>query len=155
MAFFSRGKNKIQSPYCFKDMYADYIKDKPVDSPYYITYNEYVEYCSIFYKSISKLIIDDNYRFKLPGSLGEVYIIKRKLNYKHKPIIDWELTLKEGRKSYNFNHHTGGFSYKFFWTKPHRIKNKFMYRLVLTRTNKRYLAKAIKENKKDYFEKRY
>ena len=41
----------------------------------------------------------------------------------------------------------------FFWTKPYRVKNKFVYRLVFTRTNKRYLAKAIKENKKDYFER--
>lgn len=154
MAFFGRGKNKIQSPYCFKEMYADYIKNKPLGSPYYVSYVEYVEYCSMFYKEISRLIIDEGYRFKMPGALGQVYVVKRKLNYNNKPPIDWKLTIKEGKRCYNFNDHSAGFGYTFFWTKPHRVKNKFMYRLVLTRTNKRYLAKVIKKNKRDYFEKR-
>jgi hypothetical protein len=153
MTFFSRGPNTIQKPYCLGDMYKDYIKDKPEGSPYYVTYKEYVDYCSMFYQMISKAIVDDGYRFKLPWSMGEVFVVKRKTKYGSKQPIDWELTLKDGARRYNFNKHTSGFSYSFFWTRPYKIKNKYMYRLVLTRTNKRYLAKAIKQNKKDYFEK--
>ena len=153
MVFFSRGKNVIQDPYTFVDMYVDYISDKDIDSPYYVTYKEYVSMCSIFYKMIVKAIIDDSIRFKLPFGLGEVFVLKRKIKYNNKMPIDWFLTVKEGKRIYNLNEHTGGFGYKFFWTKPYKITNKFMYRLVLTRMNKRYLAKAIKKNKMDYFER--
>jgi len=151
-AFFSRGKNVIQEPYVFKDMYIHYISDKDKDSPYYVTYSEYVDICSIFYQMIVKAIIDDGIRFKLPFGLGEIFVLKRKVKYNNKMPIDWATTLKEGKRIYNLNEHTSGFGYKFFWTKPYKIKNKFMYRLVLTRANKRYLAKAIKKNKMDYFE---
>lgn len=150
--YFSRGPNKIHDPYCFKDMYVDYIKDKPKGSLYYVTYREYVTYCSIFYKLIVKSIIDDGYKFKLPWSMGEVYVNKYKTRYGSKQPINWELTLKDGVRRYNFNDHTKGFSYVFYWTKPYKIKNKFMYRLVLTRANKRYLAKVIKHGDRDYFE---
>lgn len=152
MAFFSRGKNKIQHPWTLKDIYLDYIKDKSEGSLYYVTYKEFSEYCGIFYKMISDAIIDDRYRFKLPWSMGEVYVTKRKTKFGKKQPIDWQLTLKDGTKRYNFNDHTKGFGYLFFWTRPYKIKNKFMYRLVLTRNNKRRLARAIKQNKMDYFE---
>ena len=150
--FFSRGKNKIQSPYTFKDVYLDYISDKEKGSLYYVTYKEYVDICSMFYKLISKAIIEEGVRFKLPFALGEVFILKKKNKYSNRMPVDWVLTVKEGKRIYNFNEHTAGFGYKFFWTKPYRVKNKFMYRLVFTRSNKRYLAKVIKQNKKDYFE---
>lgn len=151
--FFSRGKNKVQEPYVFKDMYLDYISDKEVGSMYYVTYKEYVDICSTYYQMISKAIIDDSIRFKLPFGLGEVFVLKRKVKCNNKMPIDWALTVQYHKRIYNLNEHSLGFGYKFFWTKPCRIKNKFMYRLVLTRNNKRYLAKQIKQNKKDYFER--
>jgi hypothetical protein len=152
-AFFSRGPNKIQQPYTMPDIYASYISGKSKDHPYYVTYKEFVDICAIFYQMISKSIIDDSIRFKLPFAMGEVFVMKRKVKYNSKMPIDWALTLQEGKRMYNFNEHTGGFGYKFFWTRPYKIKNKFMYRLVLTRQNKRALAKAIKQQKKDYFER--
>lgn len=151
--FFSRGKNKVQQPYTFADMFLQYIEDKDKDSPYYVTYKEYVSICTIFYQMISKAIIDDGIRFKFPFGLGELFILKRKIKCNNKMPIDWVLSVKEGKRIYNLNEHSLGFGYKFFWTKPCHITNKFMYRLVLTRANKRYLAKAIKQNKKDYFER--
>jgi hypothetical protein len=151
-AFFSRGKNNIQLPYTFKDMYSDYISDIDKESPYYVTYKEYVDICSLFYKAISKAIIEEGIKFKLPFALGEVYVIKTKTKCNNKMPIDWVLTVKEGKRIYNFNEHTAGFGYKFFWTKPYKVVNKFTYRLVFTRLNKRSLAKAIKQQKKDYFE---
>ena len=134
-------------------MYAEYIADKVVDSPYYVTYAEYVDICSTFYQMISKTIIDDGTRFKLPYGLGEVFVRKKKNKITSKLPIDWELSVKYHKRIYNLNEHTSGFGYKFFWTKPCNIKNKFLYRLVFTRSNKRYLAKAIKQEHKDYFER--
>ena len=151
--FFSRGKNTIQNPYTFQDMYYDYISDIDKNSPYYVTYAEYVDICSIFYKEISQAIIEEGIKFKLPYSLGEVYVIKKKTKLNSRMPIDWQLSVKYGKKIYILNEHTGGFGYNFFWTKPYRIKNKFVYRLIFTRTTKRALAKAIKKYKKDYFER--
>lgn len=153
MAYFSRGPNKVQEPYTFADTYPNYIADKEPGSLYYVTYKEYVDICSTFYKMISKAIIDDSIRFKLPFGLGELFIRKKKNKTTGKLPIDWPLTVQYGKRVYNLNEHSLGFGYKFFWTKPCRIKNKFMYRLVLTRSNKRYLAKAIKQNGKDFLEK--
>ena len=153
MAFYGRGKNTIQNPYTFADTYKSYIANVPKDSVYYVTYTEYVKMCSMFYRAISKAIIDDGVKFKLPYSLGETYIIKKKTKRNNRMPIDWENTIKYGKKIFNFNDHTGGFGYNFFWTKPYRIKNKFLYRLVFTRTNKRYLASVIKKHNRDYFEK--
>jgi len=151
--YFSRGKNTIQNPYTFPDMYESYIKDKEVGSLYYVTYNEYVNICSMFYKSISKAIIDDGAKFKLPYGMGEVFIRKKKNKITNKLPIDWMLSVQYHKRIYNLNEHTSGFGYKFFWTKPCHIKNKFLYRLVFTRNNKRGLAKAIKQEHKDYFER--
>lgn len=151
--FFSRGPNKIQKPYTFREMYDNYIADKEEGSLYYVTYKEYVDICSLFYQSISKAIIEEGIKFKLPFCLGEVYIVKKKTRTKGKLPIDWQLTVKEGKKVYNLNEHTGGFGYVFFWTKPYNLKYKSTYRLVFTRANKRGLAKAIKQYNKDYFEK--
>jgi hypothetical protein len=151
--FFGRGKNTIEHPYTFADMYKDYISDIDEGSPYYVSYIEYVEICSDFYKAISKAIIDDGITFKLPYGMGEVYVLKKKVKYNGNLPIDWQATIKEGKKIYILNEHTKGFKYAFFWHKPLKFKNKFIYRLVFTRSNKRYLAKAIKQKNKDYFER--
>jgi hypothetical protein len=153
MAYFSRGPNIIQNVYTFPDMYEDYISDKEESSPYYVTYNEYVTLCSEYYKQIAKALIDDGIKFKLPFGLGEFYVLKKKSRINSKKPIDWKTTLECGKRIYNLNDHTSGYGYTFFWTKPNNIKNKFMYRFVFTRTNKRYLAKVIKEKKQDYFER--
>lgn len=150
--YFSRGKNKVQDPYTFVDMYEEYISDKEQESPYYVTYEEYVNICSLFYKSISKLVVDEGIKFRLPFGMGHLFVRKKKPTTTSHMPIDWVQTAREGKVIYNFNEHTKGFGYKFHWSKPNNIKYKFTYRLELTRENKRYLAKAIKQNKKDYFE---
>lgn len=153
--YFGRGPNKIQEPYTFKHMYADYIDGINETSPYYVTYTEYVDICSMYFKLISRALIDDGIRFKLPSKMGEVFILKSKVNINNvsKLPIDWQLTVQYGKKIFNLNEHTHGFKYCFFWSKPQNFKNKFIYRLVFTRDNKRSLAKAIKQYHKDYFEK--
>jgi hypothetical protein len=153
MTYFSRGKNVIQDPYCFPDMYASYIAGKEVGSLYYVTYTEYVDICSMFYQMIMKEIIDNGERFKLPFGMGEMFVRKIRKKTTGKLPIDWVLSVQHHKRIYNLNEHTSGFGYKFFWTKPCNIKNKFLYRIVFTRANKRGLAKAIKHDHKDFFER--
>lgn len=154
MPFYSRGKNKIQNPYVLKDMYDDYIKDKEKDSILYISYKEYVDIVTTFYKSISRSIIDEGKTFHMPYMMGETYIEKSKLDYNHRLPINWALTTKTGKVIYNLNEHSEGYKYRMKWNKKICIfPNNYLYMLVYTRENKRKLAKNIKTKKSDYFEK--
>ena len=151
MAFFSRGKNKIKEPYVFKDMYEEYIADKKEDSIYYVTYNEYVDICSRFYKAISNALIEQGIRFTLPYALGYINVVKQKTIINKSLPVDWQTSITEHKRIYILNEHTGGHTYKFYWSKPYRVVNKYTYRLILTRGNKRHLARVIKQKKIDFF----
>jgi len=156
MAFFSRGPNKIQNPYTLLDMYKDYISNLTdgEQSPFYISYDKYVAICSDYYIAIMDYILEEGGTYKMPYGMGLIRIAKHKIKFKkNKSIpIDWEMTFKNNKKIFCLNEHTDGFRYFFFWSKPNTIVNKFLYRLVFTRQNKRRLANLIKVHKKDYFE---
>ena len=77
MAYFGRGKNKIQSPYTFQDMYVEYLKEVDENSPYYIPYSKFVEICSDYYKNTMEYIYEGG-MFIMPFSLGTISIIKKK-----------------------------------------------------------------------------
>jgi hypothetical protein len=152
--FYSRGKNKIQHPYTIVDMYEDYIKNVLEDSPFYVSYNEYRDIISMFYKEISHNIITEGRTFHMPFMLGDTYVEKNKLDYNDRLPIDWDLTTKTGKVIYNLNEHSQGYKYEIKWNKKVCVfNNNYLYRLVYTRTNKRLLAKNIKTKKSDYFEK--
>jgi hypothetical protein len=154
--FFSRGKNKVQNPYTVKEIYSFYIDDVGENSLYYV---EQVEYCDIvydFYKGIIEAVIRNNYCFKLPFGLGEFSILKTKIKLDKLNIlsVDWTHTVENGKYIYHLNEHTNGYKYFFYWSKKNkRAKNLYYYKLVMTRANKRLLAKLIKSGKYDYFEK--
>ena len=152
--FYSRGPNHIQNPYCLKDMYQDYIKEVPEDSPLYVTYNEYRDIVSIFYKGIVNGVVTEGRTFHMPFMLGDTYVEKTKLDYNNRLPIDWDLTSKTGKVIYNLNEHSQGYKYEIKWNKKVCVfNNNYLYRLVYTRSNKRLLAKNIKTKKLDYFEK--
>lgn len=153
--FYSRGKNKIQNPYCEVEMYKDYIKDKDEESPYYISKQEYKDICASFYKVRMELLREQGGVFKMPYRIGELEIVKKKIDITNKKTLplDWPETQKLGKHVYLLNEHSRGFRYSFHWNKKaFALKNKYLYRLVITRTNTRKLAKMIKSGEYDYFE---
>ena len=75
MAFFSRGKNKVQDPYTLKDMYKDYIKDKEVGTVYHIDYRTYVFLVTEYYKAIGQYILDGGL-YIMPYRMGTVSVSK-------------------------------------------------------------------------------
>lgn len=154
--FFSRGRNKIQNPYTFKDMYKAYMEDVETGSPYDIPYSLFVEITTEYINETVERLYD-GFRVFLPYGLGELQIVKKKMYFKSqldkKKGIDWAATNKFGKVIHHLNEHTGGFKYLFYWDrKKSRIKNAKCYRFVPTRNLKRTLAKLIKVDKKDYFE---
>jgi hypothetical protein len=151
--FYSRGKNRTVNPYTFCDMWADYIKDIPEDSPYYVTFNEYSAINNLFWKEISHNIVDEGRVFHMPFMMGDTYVEKVKLDYNTKLPINWQLTTQLGKVIYNLNEHSQGYRYELKWNKKVcTFDNNYLFRLVYTRSNKRLLAKNIKTKKSDYFE---
>jgi hypothetical protein len=151
--FFSRGKNHIQSPYVFEDMYKEYIKDIAEDSPYYVTFKEYTAINNLFWKEISHNIIDEGRTFHMPFMMGDTYVEKVKLDYNNRLPINWQLTTQLGKVIYNLNEHSQGYRYELKWNKHVcTFTNNYLFKLVYTRSNKRLLAKNIKSKKNDYFE---
>lgn len=154
MAYYGRGKNKSQNPYVFKDMYEAYIKDKEVDTPYYVSYSIFVEICSEYYKGISKHILDGGIYF-MPYRMGNISIIKKipKKFTKKALSPDWANTIKYGKLIMHTNDHSDYYKFRYHWSKTDcYVKNKGYYRMVLTRENKRELAKKIKSGNYEYFE---
>lgn len=155
MAFYGRGKNKVRNPYTFKHMYDFYLDEIGENPLYQIEYSEYVDLCGDFYKAIVNEILENAIVFKMPFGLGKLNVVKKKvLLHRLRSVgMDWEATSKIGKQVYHLNEHSGGYKYFFHWIKlRNALINKIVYRLVMTRTNKRRLAKLIKSRKYDYFE---
>ena len=91
---------------------------------------------------------------RLPYRLGTVRIKKSKMKYddKNKLKIDWAKSKKLGKRIYHLNDHTGGYNYRFYWTKG-IVKNITAYSFIPTRTNTRRLASILKDKERqlDYF----
>lgn len=103
----------------------------------------------------------------LPGRLGTLSIIgtKRTIRYNEQGLAilppDWNRTKKlresdpeakaQRKVVYCLNEHSGGISYKFFWSKLRvALENKSLYCLRLTRKHKRELNRLITQEGKEY-----
>ena len=149
--YFSRGKNKYQNPYTFKDMYKQYIKDK--EGPYKVEYSTFIEIIEDYFKSISEYILEGG-ELKLPYKLGYLKVAGKPTNFKskkHMPI-NWVETNKLGKQVIETNDHSNYIRYKFVWTKVHKgfVPNISKYQLILSRANKRELAARIKSGEYEY-----
>ena len=152
--YFGRGRNKIQNPYTFRDMYEAYIKEVGNNPLYAIEYSEFVNICGDYYKLVMELVFNGG-TYKMPYGLGELKISKRKVKLDHlmPKNMDWKSSAEVGKQVYHLNEHTGGYRYFFHWVKKkNALVNKYLYRLVMTRDNKRTLARLIKSKEQDYYE---
>jgi hypothetical protein len=152
-----RGPNKIQHPYTVKDIYNEYITTVEIGTPYYVSFDEFLSICNDYYKAFSNALIYKSKLLSLGFRLGTVCVAKRKPKVFSSATLspDWEATRKygNGKMIRHINDHTGGFKYRFFWSKKQStVVNQSMYRLVFSRANKRMLAKAIKTGEYDYLE---
>jgi len=154
MAFYGRGKNRIQKPYTMPDFYKRYQDTH--DELYQIEYSLYRDIVSEFYKEMMNIILLDAKTFKMPFRLGDIKVFKKKMSLKHLSArqMNWKETSKIGKRVYHLNEHSRGYKYMFRWKKKsHCLKNAFLYRFVPSRANKRELARLIKTGEYDYFEK--
>jgi len=154
MAFYGRGKNKVQDVLNLADEYDFYRTEVAPDTT--ITSVVYHAILKEFYDGITKHILYERGTFRLPYRLGRLRVCKSlvKLNGLSKTTVDWAASIKHNAVVYHLNEHTSGYKYYFLWDRSScNAKNLGYYRLVMTRTNKRLLAKLIKECKMDYYGK--
>ena len=139
-------RNRKQS-YTTYDIYNNY--DKRDQIPY-----------STFRNIADKLngsilsVLYNGQNYKLPGSLGNVQIVKYKPKGYNKGSlsIDFNESKKLDKMIYHLNEHSDGYKYRLYWSKqPFSFTNRYKYQLSFTRANKRQLAQLIFNNK-DYLD---
>ena len=114
----------------------------------------YRRICDEFNKLFIDEILISSEEMRLPYRLGTIRVKKSKMKYddKNKLKIDWAASKKLGKRIYHLNDHTGGYKYRFYWTKG-IVKNITAYSFIPTRTNTRRLASILKDKERqlDYF----
>lgn len=129
-----------------------------------IEVNEYCRILNSFFKFYMSKLFELG-EIVIPERLGKLQIYGKKVKVKFDEegnlrglAPDWKSTkelwerdeeAKENKQIvYHFNEDTGGVRYKVYWNKTRVLfSNKTLFRLKLSRANKRYLSSIIKEGK--------
>ena len=147
-----RGEGNYKKDFGSNDVYTHYkntvIPELQVDK------QKFRKICDEFNKLFIDEILVNSEEMRLPYRLGTIRIKKSKMKYddKNKLKIDWAASRKLGKRIYHLNDHTGGYKYRFYWTKG-IVKNITAYSFIPTRTNTRTLAGILKDKNRelDYF----
>lgn len=125
------------------DAYKQYSKTHFRKDKHYVDYNTYKSICTDFNQLVFDEIIHKGLSFKTPLGLGLIQVFKTKTKG---DIYNYDYYKKHGKKVKEFNRHTFGYRCKYVWTKHlFPIPNRGIFKFVPTRTNKRNLAKLLKE----------
>lgn len=145
--------NKVHS----LEMYNFYMEDKPFGTKAKFPIFMYNRICSDANEMAMSYVIDGINTLKLPSNMGEIRVLKRKINYNMKLRIDFNETIKtygdcSGKKVYFTNEHTNGFFYGVHWVENKCVcLHRRFWKFRASRDNKRNLNAAIL-NGNDYFE---
>ena len=147
-----RGEGNYKKDYGSNDVYKKYKED--VIPELQVDKKLFRKICDDFNRMLIEEILLNSEEVRLPYRLGTVRIKKSKMKYddKNKLKIDWAASRKLGKRIYHLNDHTGGYKYRFYWTKG-IVKNITAYSFIPTRTNTRRLASILKDKERelDYF----
>lgn len=160
-------RQRVTRDYGIKDTYSIFTLKEKID------YETYSRVCKKLNKEFMQLMITENSSITMPY-LGKIFLEK----YKPKTLkgikhhVDYGSTLKLWRSKYGNltmaefkkienkpllkyeNEHSNGFKIKLNWDKTMSdTKGKYGYIFLMTRANKRYLAKLLKEKVVDFYEK--
>lgn len=146
-----------------------------------VDYKKFCGILRDFNKEVASIIINEGLEFKLPQRLGYIRVLKYKPRtlvnpdgtIKKKSLNpDWcsskklwkekypgktpeELKLIKNKPIvYFLNEHTNGYKHRFYWYKKgSNAKNRSVYSMITTFSNKRMLGKVLQsDNHVDYYE---
>lgn len=148
------GRKRRKKNITLENIYHTYSYRHSQKSKYYCDKKNYKAISLLFFKLLSKEIIDNGLNFKLPNRLGHIRVVKFKASKKRS--IDWKTTNEvygehnkistEKKRIYFNNEHSEGFAARFWWESSRWLKYNTLYRFQPTRFNNRYLNKQIKDN---------
>ena len=147
-----RGEGNYKKDFGSNDIYM-YYKNNTIPE-LQVSKKEFRKICDEFNKLIIDEILINSEEIRMPYRLGTLRVKKSKMKYddKNKLKIDWAASRKLGKRIYHLNDHTGGYKYRFYWTKG-IVKNVTAYSFIPTRTNTTTLAGILKDKNRelDYF----
>jgi len=147
-----RGEGNYKKDFGSDDAYKYYKKN--VIPELQVDKQTFRKICDEFNKGFIEKILRNSEEIRFPYRLGTLRIKKSKMKYddKNKLKIDWAQSKKLGKRIYHLNDHTGGYKYRFYWSKG-IVKNITAYSFIPTRTNTRTLAGILKDKERelDYF----
>lgn len=141
--------------YTIKDFYKSYVNHTSFNKSYFVEYKVFRAIIVDYFKYLRDSILEEGRTCKLPARLGTLGVIKHKPKEYAAPSlrVDFKATREYGKIIYHLNEHSRGFKYRFHWSKQNVItRGSANYKLIMTRANKRRLAKIIKNNERDYIE---
>ena len=176
MLTYKRGKRKVIADYKFDDIYKYYKKNNPNN---YVSKQTVRKLYKEMFPYIVKMIVLDNFQFRMPANLGDLRIRKKEttpvLNEDgeldtRRLSVDWKATKQLWKKKYpdktaeeikeipdkplirELNEHTDGYRYVWFWDKlTSSVPNQSAYYLDMTRTNDQILSGASKTNNLNFY----
>ena len=145
---------KENNSYTEIDYYKSYINYIGSNDAYRIDYKVFSSILYDYFKIIADAIILKAADVKLPSQLGTIFVRKRKFKpYRNHLNVDFKSTNELGKTVLHMNEHTNGYSFMFKWEKRNiAFRSSILYQLVMSRDNKRRLAKCIKNKTTDYIE---
>jgi len=134
---------KVKEGYSLDDSYLFYKEKMSSKGISLINKKLYREICCDY----NKMVVDKamtGSMFKLPHSMGTIWIKKFKINW-NKPPVDLNESKKQGKLVYHLNLHSNGWCARWAWNRlKSAAANMTFYNFTPTRTNSRLVADVMK-----------
>lgn len=137
-----------------RENYTSFCKKHPSIN---ISFDEWKNIIYTFSEQFKEYILETGEKAKLPYGFGEFSVNKKKRKkiknidgkeYINLPI-DWQKTKEKKKLIYNFNYHTEGFFFGWYWFKETaRFKNVQLWYFKPSRVTSRLLSHYIKTDEK-------
>jgi hypothetical protein len=137
-----------------KENYLKFCKKHPTIT---VSFEDWKDVLYSFNEGFRENILETGDKEKLPFGFGEFSIIKKKrkrikiidgVEYINLPI-DWKKTKEKGKVIYNFNHHTEGYFFGWYWFKrTARFKHSDLWYFKTFRTTSRLITEYINKDVK-------
>lgn len=135
-----------------KENYDKFCKQNPNIS---LTFLEYKDIIYTFNENFREYILETGEKAKMPSGFGDFSIIKKKrkrvtikdgVEYINLPI-DWQKSREKGKRIYNFNYHTEGYFFGWYWFKRSaRFKHSDLWFFKPFRTTSRLITEYINKD---------
>lgn len=139
--------------YTIRDTYLHYKDLANKGEVCKVSMEDYISICCEYFMYIVECVMRKGITYRLPHGTGNFAILKtrQKFGGKQKRSVDFKTTKELGKTVYHMNEHTNGYKYTWLWYNDYKvIRDKFMYRFIPSRYNKRLLAKLLIEHKVDF-----